>query len=206
MEETTMTTTMALETANAPAVQAEAQTDTTTQQAEAKVEKTFTQAEVNRIINQRLARLQADAEARVKTAREEGRSEAEKLAKMSEEQRLTHEREQAERAARERENALKTREAEITRRELRAEAIETLTGKGLPKDLHSILDYSSADACSQSIDVVEKAFRRAVQEGIDERLRKSGVRLPTAGGDAPDYNSMSDDEYYATQYKKDKRG
>ena len=165
--------------------------------------KTYTeeelQSEINRAVQQRLARQKRDEEKRLEAARAEGRSEAEKLAQMSAEQRAEHERQAAEQAAKDRENALAQREAEITRRELRATAIDTLLKRGLPKSLESVLDYKDADSCSASIDTLEKAFRDAVQQGVDERLKASGVTV--RGGNAPDYASMSDAEYYALSYK-----
>lgn len=137
----------------------------------------FSQEDVDRIVAQRLARQQRDAESRIARAREEGRTEAERLASMTQEQRIQHEREQNEQAMREREGALAAREAEIARRELRAEAIETLSSRGLPKGLESILNYSSAEVCSQSIAVVEKAFRDAVKAEVDKQLAGSAVEL-----------------------------
>ena len=157
------------------------------------------QSEINRAVQQRLARQRRDEERRLEAARAEGRSEAEKLAQMSAEQRAEHERQVAEQAARDRENALAQREAEITRRELRATAIDTLIKRGLPKSLESVLDYKDADSCSASIDTLEKAFRDAVQQGVDERLKASGVSV--RGGNMPDYAHMSDAEYYALNYK-----
>lgn len=159
----------------------------------------FTQADIERIMNQRFARLQREAERRVQQAREEGRTEAERLAQMTEQQRAEHDRQQAEQAARDRETELTRREAEITRRELRAEAIDTLAQRGLPTMLEQLLDYSGADACNTSIDTVERVFRDAVQKGVNERLRASGVTLQTSGK-APDYDSMSDADYYAATY------
>lgn len=155
-------------------VQAEPQTEP---QAEPQQPQTFTQADVDRIVNQRLARQQRDEAKRIEQARAEGRSEAEKLAQMSESQRAEHERQRAEQAAQEREAAIARREADITRRELKAEAIDTLAKRGLPRGLEAVLDYASAEACSASIDAVEKVFREAVQAGVDERLRQSGVTL-----------------------------
>lgn len=160
-------------------VQTEAQSET---QTEPQQEQTFTQADVDRIVNQRLARAQRDEAKRIEQARAEARSEAEKLAQMSESQRAEHERQRAEQAAQEREAAISKREADITRRELKAEAIDTLTKRGLPRGLEAVLDYSGAEACSASIDAVEKVFREAVQAGVDERLRQSGVTLKGFGG------------------------
>ena len=172
--------------------------------AEEQQERRYTQAEVDRIVAQRLARQQRGEEQRINAAREEARSEAERLASMSAEQRAQHEREQAANAIRERENAIAQREREVTRRELRNEAISTLTARGLPTELESLLDYSSADACNASIETAEKAFRHAVQTGIDARLKASGVTLHTSTGGKPDYSKMSDEEYYAETLKKQK--
>lgn len=157
------------------------------------------QAAIDSTVRQRLARERRDAEKRIEQAREEARSEAEKLAQMNEAQRAEHERQRTEQAARDREAAIAQREAEITRRELRAEAIETLHKRGLPTGLEAVLNYTDADACNASIDTVEKAFREAVQQGVDERLRQSGVTV--RAGNAPDYGKMSDAEYYAATYK-----
>lgn len=144
------------------------------------------QAAIDSAVKQRLARERRDAEKRIEQAREEARSEAEKLAQMNEAQRAEHERQRAEQAAKDREAAIAKREAEITRRELRAEAIETLHKRGLPANLEAVLNYPDADACSASIDTVEKAFREAVQQGVDERLRQSGVTVRAGNGNQPD--------------------
>lgn len=175
----------------------------TAQQETAAQARTYTEDElqsaIDSAVKQRLARQKRDEEKRIEQARAEARSEAEKLAQMNEQQRAEHERQRAEQAAKDREAAIAQREAEITRRELRAEAIETLHKRGLPAGLEAVLSYSDADACSASIDAVEKAFREAVQQGVDERLKLSGVSLRTGG--APDYAKMSDAEYYAATYQ-----
>ena len=168
--------------------------------------KTYTeeelQAEVNRVVQQRLERQKRDEKKRIDAARAEGRSEAEKLAQMTAEQRAEHDRQEAERAAQERENALAAREAEINRRELRATAIDTLAKRGLPTSLEAVLVYKDADSCNASIDVLEKTFRAAVQQGVEERLKASGVNIRS--GNTPDYARMSDAEYYAARYKSKK--
>ena len=103
-------------------------------------ERLFTQADLDRAINTRFARIQREMERRVVQAREEGRTEAERLAQMTEQQRAEHERQRAEQETRDRETELTRREAEITRRELRAEAIDTLVQRGLPSTLEQMRD------------------------------------------------------------------
>ena len=142
-------------------------------------ERRFTQAEVDALIDQRLARWKRDESKRI----EEARSEAEKLARMSESERTEAERQRAEQAMRDRESKIARKEAEIARRELKAQAIETLAGKGLDKRLADVLDYSTADACRASMEQVEKTFRAAVQAGVEERLKSSAAPLTAGSGE-----------------------
>lgn len=165
--------------------------------------KTYTQAEMDAAIKARLERYKRDEAKRMEAVKLEARSEAEKLAKMSEDQRIEHERQMAEQAAQQREAAIAQREADITRRELRAQALDTLTERGLPRNLADVLDYSSAEKCNESIDALDKAFRASVQQGVDERLRQSGVTIKQ--GNTPDYAHMSDADYYASTYKSGKK-
>lgn len=131
-----------------------------------------------------------EATARLKAAR----TEAEKLAKMTAEQKAEHERQK-------REEDLSKRERDLTRRELRAQAAETLTQKGLPTGLLDTLNYADADTCQKSIEAVEKAFRDAVQSGVEGRL-KGGAPAGSGGNREPDWDKMTDEEYYKAKAEK----
>lgn len=115
----------------------EPQTEPTQQETEPQndpaPERKYTLAEVDAAIASRLSRANKDLEKRIEAARQEARSEAEKLAKMNAEQRAEHERQEAEKAAKE-------REAEITRRELMATAKDELSKRKLPSGLLDILN------------------------------------------------------------------
>lgn len=91
-------------------------------------------------------------------------SEAEKLAKMNKEEKAQYFQEK-------KEKELSDREAAITRKELMAEAKNTLAEKKLPSELSEVLNYADADACSKSIAAVEKAFQKAVEDAVQERLK-----------------------------------
>lgn len=126
----------------------------------------------------------------IETAREKWKalmddklSEAEKLAKMNKE-------EKAEYMRQKQEKELKDREAAITRRELMAEAKNTMAEKKLPVGLAEVLNYADADSCSKSIEAVEKAFQEAVQAAVEEKLK---------GGKPPKKATSADDEYLAKQ-------
>jgi len=122
--------------------------------------RTFTQEELNDIIEGRLAKAKKawDKELADK------QSEAEKLAKMDADQKKTYEFEK-------RVKELEKREAEITRRELKNQALEMLEQKNLPKSLVDLLNLTDADSCKASIDAVEKAFSQAVQADVDNKLK-----------------------------------
>lgn len=125
--------------------------------------RTFTQEELNDIIEGRLAKAKKawDKELADK------QSEAEKLAKMDADQKRSYELDK-------RLKDLEKREAEITRRELKSQALEMLTQKNLPTSLVDLLNLNDADSCKASIDAVEKAFSQAVQTDVDNKLKGSG--------------------------------
>lgn len=127
-------------------------TKSTATKASTESKRTFTQEELNDIIEGRLAKAKKawDKELADK------QSEAEKLAKMDADQKKTYEFEK-------RVKELEKREAEITRRELKSQALEMLEQKNLPKSLVDLLNLTDADSCKASIDAVEKAFSQAVQ-------------------------------------------
>ncbi|MFJ7933702.1 DUF4355 domain-containing protein [Sporosarcina sp. NPDC096371] len=127
------------------------------------------QAKIDALIAKTVAKERANRDKDIEAAK----TEAEKLAKMNADQKAEYEREQ-------REAKILEREADITRRELRASALETLAEKGLPKQLAEILVFTDAASTNGSLDAVEKAFRESVEAGVNERLR--GGTPPGGGG------------------------
>ena len=135
-------------------------------------EKTFTQKDVDKLIQDRLAREQSKWEKRVK----EERTEAEKLAKMNAEQKAEYEQNK-------RIEELDRREKEITTRELRATACTTLAEKNLPKELVEILNYEDAESCQASIENIEKIWTEA--NGTWQEAIAREVNNKLRGGDPP---------------------
>lgn len=91
-------------------------------------------------------------------------TEAQKLAKMTKEQREEYEKKQ-------KEDALSKREADLNKRELMTTAKETLISKGLPAELADSLVYTDAEACNKSIETIGKVFEAAVQAKVEERIQ-----------------------------------
>lgn len=120
---------------------------------------------------------------------EQARAETERLARMTGEERMAHDYAQ-------REAALLEREQRIVRRELQAQAVKTLSERGLPAELAEAVSYESAEQMEQSIDAAERAFRAAVQFGVEQRMRGS---VPAAA-QASANREISDAEYYLRRY------
>ena len=115
-------------------------------------------------------------------------SEAEKLAKMTKE-------EKAEYQSRKREKDLADREAAITRRELMAEAKNTLAEKKMPVKLAELLVYTDADACKKSMEALEAAWQEAVEAGVQEQL-KGGTPMKKA----PDNPAVTKEQFAKMGY------
>jgi hypothetical protein len=135
--------------------------------------KSFTQDDINRIVSQTIASERKKAEAQVAQAKKE----AEELAQMTAEQRAEH------RIA-EREAALAEREDTLKRSEVRATATQLLVKKGLPAGLADALEYADSDKASAAIEQLEQAFRAALQQGIEERMKGAApaASVSTAAG------------------------
>lgn len=122
--------------------------------------KTFTQEELDRIVQGRIAKERKSWKKQL----EEQQTEAQKLEKMSEKEKKKYQEEK-------RIKDLDDREAAITRRELTAQAKVQLADKGIPTELAEILILTDADSCKKSIETVEKAFQTAVQRAVEERIK-----------------------------------
>lgn len=132
------------------------------------------QAEFDRRVAKALTTSKTKWEQDMAAKAEEAKTEAEKMAKMNAEQKAQYQREK-------KDEELTKRENEITRRELMATAKEQLAEKGLPISLANVLNYSSAEECTASIEAVGKAFQEAVEKAVNDRL--AGGKPPRKADD-----------------------
>ena len=154
------TTQNAQETAPAPAEGNDTpKQENALQSAAQPAEKTFTQDELNKILADRLNSAQKRWE---KKAADE-KAEAERVAKMSAEEKAKHEQEKREREFAEREAELSRKERTVTARDLLAE-------KGAPAALIGAVDVSSDEAVTNSVEAVVKAFNEAVSAEVAKKL------------------------------------
>lgn len=132
---------------------------------------------------------QEDIDNAVKKAKEEWeaaqkaqQTEAQKLAKMTADEKKAYQEQK-------RLEDIEKREADLNRRELMTTAKETLISKGLPAELAIALDYKDADTCNKSIETIGKVFEDAVQAKVEERIQ-GGKPLKKA----TDNNKLTDEE------------
>lgn len=122
------------------------------------------QAEFDRRVQKAVNTAVTNAQEKWQALTDDKLSEAEKLAKMTKE-------EKAQYMQQKKEKELSEREAAITRKELMAEARNTLAGDGLPQELAEVLNYTDADACKKSMETVKTAFQKAVEAAVEEKLK-----------------------------------
>ena len=135
------------------------------------------QAEFDRRVQKAVNTAVTKAQEKWQALADDKLSEAEKLAKMTKE-------EKAQYMQLKREKELTDREAAITRKELMAEAKNTLASDGLPQELAEVLDYSDADTCKKSMEKVKEVFQRAVETAVEEKLKGGKPPKKAPGGDA----------------------
>ncbi|HEL2532965.1 TPA: DUF4355 domain-containing protein [Streptococcus suis] len=123
-----------------------------------KDEKKYTDADadVDAIIDKKFAKWKAE--------QEKAESEAKKLAKMNAEDKQKYQLDK-------REQDLADREAEITRRELAAEAKTILSERGLPIELVDVVNLADADSVRDSIDAIQKTWEAAVLKGVADKTK-----------------------------------
>lgn len=122
------------------------------------------QAEFDRRVQKAVNTAVTKAQEKWQALADDKLSEAEKLAKMTKEEKVQY-------MQQKREKELTDRETAITRKELMAEAKNTLASDGLPQELAEVLDYSDADTCKKSMEKVKEVFQRAVETAVEEKLK-----------------------------------
>lgn len=149
---------------------------------EGKHERTFTRADVGKMVSAEVAKARKAWE----SEQEAKESEAKKLAKMNADEKKDYQLKQ-------REQELADREQAIARKELTAEAKSMLSERDLPVELVAVVDLSSADSVTESINTVQKAWSEAVQKGVSERLK----------GGAPMKSAQQNQQEEVPKWKKD---
>ena len=134
---------------------------TETNSVEVKEEKTFTQEELDKILNKKFAQWQKKTE--------EAKAEAERKAKLTEAEKLAEERKEFE--------AMK-KQFEYEKRVNSTSKV--LASNNLPVEFADFLVGENEEVTSQRVDLFKDAFNNALEKAITERLRGTTPKVSTS--------------------------
>lgn len=141
-------------------------TDTSTTGTETK---TYTQEEVNMLLQRESDRRVSEALKKAEKKNAEKVKEAQKLAQMNENEKFQYELEQREKAIAEKEKALALAENKNI-------ASKILADKGLSLDLVDFVIAEDAETMNSNIRLLDKAFKDSVKREVEKRLGSSAPK------------------------------
>lgn len=153
--------------------------------------KTFTQEEVNALIQKRVNDVNAKNDERNKQAIQEALADYDRKQKMTEEERLNEARKQ-------KDDELAEKERNITLRENRADAIEQLAKLNIDTKLVDFVVDIDPNKTAENVKALEKAFNEAVSKGVEAKL---AGKTPTDYGDGGKTKDKSDKKLNSQGYK-----
>ncbi|MGR1435663.1 DUF4355 domain-containing protein [Streptococcus agalactiae] len=128
-------------------------------------ERTFTRADISKMMTAERAKWEAERSEAIEKARTEG----ERLAKLSKDERAKEEEQK-------RLSAIAEREKAVAEREMRIETQSLLAEKGLPLDFIDVVLATTADEVKTNIDNLQSIFDQAVENRVNERLTQKSPR------------------------------
>ena len=138
-------------------------TDTNTEQP-----KTYTQEEVDKLLQQESDRRVTEALKKANKKNQEKLREAEKLSKMNDQEKYEYELEQ-------REKAIADKEHELALAENKAIAMSILSEKGISTTLVDFVVADDADTMKANIDLLDRAFKVSVRAEVEKRLASTNT-------------------------------
>lgn len=141
-------------------------TETTESTADVQEVKTYSQEEVDKLLQQEGDRRVTEALKKADKKKAQAIQEATKLAKMDEAQRYQYELEQ-------REKAIAAKESALALAENKATAASILSNRGISPDLVGLVVAEDADTMNDNINLLEKAFKASVKAEVEKRLSSS---------------------------------
>ncbi|KEI89324.1 hypothetical protein N493_07385 [Clostridium botulinum B2 433] len=156
-------------------------TDVVTEDSKTEEKISMTQQEFDKIIQKRLDREKKKAEAE--------KIEAEKLAKMSAEEKAKHEFEKEKSKFEE-----ERKKYQLDKMEL--ELIKQLDSKKLPVEFSKYLLSEDAETCLKNINEFEKVWQQAIQNAVNEKLK--GTTPKVSSGDK--INTVTKEQFFNMNY------
>lgn len=138
-------------------------------------ERTWDRDELAKMINAETKKIESKYEKLLEKTREEAISEGQRLAELSEEDRLKEEESR-------RLKKIEEREQELNRREMRTTTAELVREEGLPQTFVDLVVADEAEKVQENIKAVKSAFDKAVEEEVDKRLVQKKTKTGTSTG------------------------
>ncbi|KRM27268.1 phage scaffold protein [Schleiferilactobacillus harbinensis DSM 16991] len=143
------------------------QQNTETEQQEQSFTQSQLDSEADKRVAKALAKAKADYQSQLDKVRESAKSEGEKYAKMTAQQKADAE-------FQAKQDALDKRQADLDRRELKANIGDSLHEKGLPAELaDTLVVIGDAEKIHAVLDTVSDTIQKQVAEGIREKLQQN---------------------------------
>lgn len=146
------------------------------QEQETKEIKTYTQEEVDALLQQETDRRITSAQKKWEKKSQEKVREAEKLAKLSEQERFQYELEQ-------REKAIAEKEKQMALMENKAEASKALNERGISIALADFVVAEDADTMMENIKLLEDEFKKSVKAEVEKRLSSNSPKKNLGTGE-----------------------
>lgn len=162
------------------------------------VEKTFTQSELDSIIEKRLNKERAKWEKKVK----EEADEAARMAQMSEAEKQEALFQKRVKDLEEREEAFNQQQKALQHDKMLNETKNQLVSRGLPLDFADKLMAETAEGTLANIDAFEAQWQDAINNAVDSRIKGSTPTTPLAKNKPKDVSKMSFSEF--AEYKNNK--
>ena len=131
--------------------------------------KTYTQEEVDALLQAETDRRISSAQKKWEKKSQEKVREAEKLAKLSEQERFQYELEQ-------REKKIAEKEKQMALMENKAEASKALNERGISIALADFVVAEDADTMMENIKLLEEEFKKSVKAEVEKRLAGSSPK------------------------------
>ena len=148
-----------------------------TQHQDTRAEKTFSQEDVNNIVEKRLAKERNKLEKQWQE-KFNALEESIKLSQMSEQEKAEHEFSKRIQALEEREKAIQERETAYNKQQYHNEITSQLKAKNLPTDMADLLVDFDAQTVANKIASMEQSFTTQVNSSIEAKV-KASASVPT---------------------------
>lgn len=138
--------------------------------------KTYTQEEVDALLQKESDRRVTEALKKAEKKNQDKVKEAQRLAQMNEQEKYEYELKQ-------REEAIEAKERALTLAENKNEASKILSEKGLSLSLVDFVVADDADTMKYNIDILDRAFKASVKAEVEKRLGSNNPKRTTAIND-----------------------